>query len=126
MKIQRSNWAVWSYSSNCRVELAVRPSHQNYYSCSLTTSESSVLSDAILECAARVERKCGGCYYGLWRRTYKSALGLVLGGAVAVESHTTSIGLTIFRTRSYSVAVDPAQALELACRLWIQSQWIAA
>ena len=113
----------WSSSFDRRIILAVRPLHHNRYACWLNPREARVLSDAVLECAARVERKCGGGYDGLlWRPTYKSALDLADGGAVAVESYATSIGVTILRRRSYSVAVDPTEALELACRLWVLSQ----
>lgn len=123
MLIHTLNWAVWSSSLDRQVILSVRPLHHNCYSCWLSPREARVLSDAVLECAARVECKCGGGYDGLlWRPTYNSALDLACGGAVAVESYATSIGVTILRRRSYSVAVAPMEALELACRLWIQSQ----
>jgi hypothetical protein len=123
MLIHTCNWAVSSSSLDHQVSLAVRPLFHNCYSCWLSPREARVFSDAVLECAARVECKCGGGYDGLlWRPTYNSVLDLAFGGAVAVESHATSIDVTILRRRSYSIAVAPMEALELAYRLWVHSQ----
>ena len=123
MSLHNLIWAVSSSSFDRRIILAVRPLHHNRYSCWLSPREARVLSDAILECAARVERKVGGKYLGLlWRPAYRSALDLADGGTVGIKSYATRIGVTIRLRRSYSVAIDPMEALELACRLWVQSQ----
>jgi hypothetical protein len=122
MLIHKSNWNVWSSSFSGEVRLALRPSSCNYYSCCVTAPEARALSDAVLECAAWVERRCGGWYEGIF---WVSSLRWVLEGGcgrVSVESRGAGVGITISQTRCYSVNVDLVEALELACRLWVCSE----
>ena len=123
MLIHKSNWNVSSFSFSGQVHLAVRPSSCNYYCCHASAAEARALSNAVINCAACVGRRCGGWYDGIfWRSSYKSLLDIGSCEVVAVESCSTGVRLTISRKRSYSITIDLSGALELACQLWVHSQ----
>jgi hypothetical protein len=106
------------------VWLKIRPSSRNEYSCFLAPVEGNILSEAVLECAALVECKRGGISEGIfWQSAYRFRRDLHCGWSVCIESESSSARLTLTGpgSRRYSISVDPKDALELACQLWIQS-----
>ena len=116
----KSNWNVWKSSFDDRVWVAVRPSSRNYYSCDVSRAGARAVSNAILDCAARVELESGGSHEAqFWKPNYESAIDVGYRSVIAVESCAVGVRLTISGIRRYSVTLDLPEALEFACRLWV-------
>src|SRR6184192_1172188 len=107
------------------VLLRIRPSFRNEYSCLLAPVEGRILSDAVMDCAALVERRRGGIREGIfWRPAYRFRRDFHSGWSVCIESEPSGACLTLAGTgsRRYSICIELGDALELACQLWIQSK----
>jgi len=112
-------------SSRAGAYLEVCPRGRNRYSCHLSPTESSVVSDDLLQAAALVERGAGGHQQGLlWKSAFDSTRRVSYGWCVrvATEQRTIQVELISPAWRHYSVSINPTWALEgAACPLWVHS-----
>ena len=106
------------------LSLEIRPSSRNKYSCHLSTEDSAILSNYFLQAAAFVERGAGGFTQGIfWKSAFASTRRVSSGWyvRVATEQRTVQVELISAASRHYGVSVEPDQALEAACQLWVHS-----